>query len=55
MNDYGRLASTGAPTLALAGLAINQWWLAGLALVILVIGVVALRLLWRRGKGVDQP
>ncbi|MCD2196151.1 hypothetical protein LQ327_22520 [Actinomycetospora endophytica] len=55
MNDYGRLAYTGLGGLAIGGVFISQWWLAVIALVIIVAGVVALRLGWRRGKGVHQP
>jgi hypothetical protein len=55
VNDYGRLAYTGLGGLAIGGVFINEWWLAVIALVIIVAGVVALRLGWRRGKAVDQP
>lgn len=54
MSDYGRLAFTGLPTLAIFGVTINQWWIAAMAVVLIGIGIVALRLGFRRNRSVGS-
>lgn len=53
MSDYGRLAMTGMPTLTIFGVVLDQWWIAGLAVLLIVIAIVALRVGFRRGKDVS--
>lgn len=54
MSDYGRLAFTGLPTLAVFGVVVEQWWIFVIAAVLIVAGTVALRTGFRRGKSVGQ-
>jgi hypothetical protein len=54
VSDYGRLAFTGLPTLAVFGVVINQWWIAAAAVTVIAAGIVALRVGFRRGKTVGQ-
>lgn len=50
MNDYGQLAYTGLGTIVVGGIVINQWWLATIAVGLILLGILVLRLGWRRGK-----
>lgn len=52
MSDYGRLAFTGVPTIAILGITIDQWWVAGIAAALILVGIVALRIGFRRGRHV---
>lgn len=54
MSDYGRLAFTGLPTLAVFGVVIDQWWIAAAAAILIAAGITALRIGFRRGKSVGQ-
>jgi len=54
VSDYGRLAFTGLPTLAVFGMVIDQWWIAAAAVMVIAMGILALRVGFRRGKTVGQ-
>lgn len=54
MSDYGRLAFTGLPTLAVFGVVIDQWWIALVAALLIAGGIAALRTSFRRNKPVGQ-
>lgn len=54
MSDYGRLAFTGIPAIAVFGVVIDQWWIAALAVLLIVVGIVALRIGFRPGRSVGQ-
>lgn len=54
MSDYGRLAFTGLPTLAIFGFVIDQWWIAVAAALLILFGIVALRVGFRRNRTVGQ-
>lgn len=54
MSDYGRLAFTGVPTIAIFGLVIDQWWIAGGAAALVLLGILGLRVFFRRGREVGQ-
>lgn len=53
MNQYGTLPVTGA-SLTLGGVMLDQVWLLGFGMGIVVLGAVAIRTSWRRGKGVTE-
>lgn len=54
MGDYGKLPFTGAG-ITIGSVFIDQFWLAGIAVGLVVIGAVAVRLGFRRGKDVSKP
>ena len=54
MNDYGKLAYTGAGTLTIGGVVLNQWGLLGIAVGTIVVGALLVRYAWRRGKTVSS-
>ncbi|MFF7881010.1 hypothetical protein ACH40F_07970 [Streptomyces sp. NPDC020794] len=53
-NGRGALAATGAGTLTLGGIAFAQLWLLGAALALVTLGAVAIRIGWRRNKGISE-
>lgn len=54
MSDYGRLAFTGLSTVSIFGVVVEQWWIAALAVLLIVGGIAGLRVGFRRGKSVGQ-
>jgi type IV secretory pathway TrbD component len=54
VSDYGRLAFTGLSTVSIFGVVIDQWWIALAGILLLVAGIVALRLGFRRDRSVGQ-
>jgi hypothetical protein len=54
MNDYGRLAYTGLGTITVGGVMFDQLWIAGIAAVLIVGGVTAIRVGWRRDRAVNH-
>lgn len=56
MSDNAQLAKTGtaAGAIAIGGAVITGWYLLAIATGIVLIGAVAVRFGFRRGKGADQ-
>ncbi|MFP5068499.1 hypothetical protein ACLFMI_02365 [Pseudonocardia nantongensis] len=54
MSDYGRLALTGVPTIAIFGVTVEQWWIAGIAVLLIAAGIAGLRIGFRRRRGVGS-
>jgi hypothetical protein len=54
MNDYGKLANTGAGAVSVFGATAGQLWLVVIALGLVAVGAVAVRSSWRRNKPAGQ-
>ena len=55
MSDHAQLARTGvAGAIVIGGTVITGWWLLGAALSLIVIGAVAIRFGFRRGRTASQ-
>jgi hypothetical protein len=50
----GALAATGIGTVTIGGIAFEQLWLLGAALLLVTVGAVAIRVGWRRNKGISE-
>lgn len=50
MSENQQLARTGLGTVTVFGLVVNEWWLLAVAAALVLLGVVLLRVSWRRGR-----
>ncbi|MCL2553099.1 MAG: hypothetical protein FWE15_15935 [Actinomycetia bacterium] len=54
MSEGRQLAQTGLGTMTVFGVAVNEKWLLLVAVALVVVAAAALRLMWRRGRGVQD-
>ncbi|MFC8722000.1 hypothetical protein [Kitasatospora sp. NPDC057198] len=54
MSEGRQLARTGLGTISVLGVAVTEKWLVLVALSLVAAGVLALRLAWRRGRGLQD-
>jgi hypothetical protein len=54
MTNYGKVLPFTGGGIAIAGVVIDQLWLAVVAVALVAAGAVAIRLTWRRGKSASE-